>query len=100
MQRNAGFPRGGGGRGRQLRVRGGGTVTYHFAKFPQKLHEIERIWTGGGVGGWVGGTPITPPLDPPLIKLSNCVSYMLLTAILFVLKQRNTILSLGDILLH
>ena len=23
--------------------------TYDFAKFPQKLHEIERIWTPGGV---------------------------------------------------
>ena len=34
------FPR----RGRQLSR---GAPTYHFAKFSQKLHEIERIWTGG-----------------------------------------------------
>ena len=27
---------------------GGGTPTYDFAKFSQKLHEIERIWTAGG----------------------------------------------------
>ena len=25
-----------------------GEPTYDFAKFPQKLHEIERIWTPGG----------------------------------------------------
>ena len=25
-----------------------GAQTYDFAKFSQKLHEIERIWTGGG----------------------------------------------------
>ena len=37
-----GFPRGGGANSR-------GTPTYDFAKFSQKLHEIERIWTPGGV---------------------------------------------------
>ena len=26
----------------------GGVPTYDFAKFSQKLHEIERIWTPGG----------------------------------------------------
>ena len=26
----------------------GGAPTYDFAKFSQKLHEIERIWTPGG----------------------------------------------------
>ena len=59
------FPEvGGGGRGRQLRVRGRGTVTYHFAKFPQKLHEIERIWTGGGgVGGHAHHTPLRSATD-------------------------------------
>ena len=31
--------------GRQLP---GGASTYDFAKFYQKLHEIERIWTPGG----------------------------------------------------
>ena len=25
-----------------------GAPTYEFAKFSQKLHEIERIWTRGG----------------------------------------------------
>ena len=34
-----GFPRGG----------GANSSVGDFAKFPQKLHEIERIWTGGGV---------------------------------------------------
>ena len=37
-----GFPRGGGANSP------GGAPTYDFAKFPQKLHEIERIWTPGG----------------------------------------------------
>ena len=32
--------------GRQLSRRG--APTYHFAKFSQKLHEIERIWTPTG----------------------------------------------------
>ena len=27
---------------------GGGVPTYDFGKISQKLHEIERIWTGGG----------------------------------------------------
>ena len=30
---------------------GGGGATYDFAKFSQKLHEIERIWTATGGGG-------------------------------------------------
>ena len=42
-----------------------GAPTYDFAKFSQKLHEIERIWTGGGGGG--GARPPRPPLDPPLM---------------------------------
>ena len=37
-----GFPRGGGANSP------GGAPTYEFAKFSQKLHEIERIWTPGG----------------------------------------------------
>ena len=36
-----GFPRGGGAKCP------GRAPTYNFAKFFQKLHEIERIWTGG-----------------------------------------------------
>ena len=43
-------------RGRQLPK---GAPTYDFAKFSQKLHEIERIWTRGGAS-------LPPPLDPPL----------------------------------
>ena len=35
-------------RGRQLPSGGRGAPTYVFAKFSQKLHEIERIWTRGG----------------------------------------------------
>ena len=36
-----GFPQGGGANSP------GGAPTYDFAKFSQKLHEIERIWTPG-----------------------------------------------------
>ena len=41
-----GFPRGGGANS----PGGGGVETYDFAKFSQKLHEIERIWIPGGGG--------------------------------------------------
>ena len=51
---DAGFPRGGG-------ANSPGAPTYDFAKFSQKLHENERIWTPGG-----GGASLVPPLDPPL----------------------------------
>ena len=51
-----GFPRGGGANSP------GGVPTYDFAKFSQKLHEIEKIWTPGR-GGRVS---LAPPLDPPL----------------------------------
>ena len=46
-------------RGRQLS--GGGAPTYDFAKFSQKLHEIERIWTPGG-------RPKFYYVDPPLLS--------------------------------
>ena len=36
-------------------------LTYDLAKFSQKLHEIERIWTSRG------DASLVPPLDPPLI---------------------------------
>ena len=42
-----------------------GAPTYDFAKFSQKLHEIERIWTPRGHAS------LAPPLDPPLFKLSE-----------------------------
>ena len=48
-----GFPRGGAPTPR------GGAPTYDFAKFPQKLHEIERFWA----------PPLDPPLLPPLLFL-------------------------------
>ena len=54
-----GFPRGGGTN--SPRGGGGGAPTYHFAKFSQKLHEIERIWARGGA------RPSRPPLDPPVL---------------------------------
>ena len=54
-----GFPRGGGTNS------SGGGPTYDFAKISQKLHEIERIRTRGGV-------PWAPPLDPPLISVVCC----------------------------
>ena len=37
-----------------------GAPKYGFANFSQKLHEIERIWTGGAFS----------PLDPPLPSLN------------------------------
>ena len=43
--------------GRQLSR---GAPTYDFAKFSQKLHEIERIWTPGG-------RPKFYYVDPPLV---------------------------------
>ena len=49
-----GFPRGGGANSP------GGAQTYNFAKFSQKLHEIERIWTPGGAH------PKFYYVDPPL----------------------------------
>ena len=52
-----GFPRGGGANSP------GGAPTYDFAKFSQKLHEIERIWTPGGGGGT---RPKFYYVDPPL----------------------------------
>ena len=45
----------------------GGAPTYEFAKFSQKLHEIERIWTPGG-GARV---PRAPPLDPPMVNYTT-----------------------------
>ena len=43
----------------ECQISRGGAPTYDFAKFSQKLHEIERIWTRGG-----GTRPLVPPLDP------------------------------------
>ena len=48
-----GFPRGG---APALQ----GAPTYDFAKFSQKLHDIETIWTGGAT------YPSHPNLDAPL----------------------------------
>ena len=39
-----------------------GAPTYDLAKFSQKLHQIERIWTPGGARP-------SPPLDPPLQRI-------------------------------
>ena len=51
------FPRGG-----REPSRGG----REHAKFSQKLHEIERIWTPRG-----GVRPSRPPLDPPMLTNSK-----------------------------
>ena len=53
-----GFPRGGGANPPGRRV-----STYDFAKCSQKLHEIERIWTGGG-----GGTRFSRPLRSATVE--------------------------------
>ena len=44
-----------------------GAPTYDFAKFPQKLHEIERIWPPGGGGA----RPKFYYVDPPLAVVPN-----------------------------
>ena len=59
-----GFPQGGGANS----PGGGGAPTYDFAKFSQKLHEIERILTPGGGGG---ARPKFYYVDPPLLRV-NC----------------------------
>ena len=53
-----GFPRGG-----CANCKGGGAncKPIIFANFPQKLHEIEEIWSGGGAS-----LAPPPPLDPPM----------------------------------
>ena len=57
-----GFPQGEG-----ANSPGGGAPTYDFAKFSQKLHEIERIWTPGGGGA----RPKFYYVDPPLVHLNR-----------------------------
>ena len=52
---DSGFPRGG-------VAHPPGALTYDFANFFQKLHEIERIWTGGGA------RPKFYYVDPTLIN--------------------------------
>ena len=66
-----GFPRGGGANSP------GGAPTYDFAKFSQKLHEIERIWIPRGA------RPkfyyVDPPLHVPsfflIIFSTSCLMY-------------------------
>ena len=41
-----------------------GARTYYFAKFSEKLHEIEKSLDCRG-----GSVPGAPPLDPPMICL-------------------------------
>ena len=44
---------------------GEGAPTYDFAKFCEKLHEIEKNvgpWGGGGRLALAGGAPVNPPL--------------------------------------
>ena len=53
-----GFPQGGGANSP------GGAPTYDFAKFSQKLHEIERIWAPGGGGARRKFYYVDPPLVP------------------------------------
>ena len=50
-------------RGRQLPRGRQHTILPNFAKFSQKLHEIERILAPGEEGH----ASLVPPLDPPLI---------------------------------
>ena len=48
----------------------GGVPTYDFAKFCEKLHEIEKI--SGRRGGLVPGAP---PLNPPLVIPSTVAKH-------------------------
>ena len=52
---------------------GGGAPTYDFAKFCEKLHEIEKIVGHGG------RSPGVPPLNPPLTPMDT-VSFQLAVA--------------------
>ena len=62
-----GFPRGGGANSP------GGAPTYDFAKFSQKLHEMERIWTPRGGGA----RPKFYYVDPPLLDAATALILML-----------------------
>ena len=57
------IPRGGG-----TNPPGRGAPIHDFAKFPQKLHEIEKIWTPRAREG------PPPPLDPPMV-VTHCISF-------------------------
>ena len=50
--------------------RGGGAPTYDFAKFSPKLHEIKRIWTGGGRSKF-------HYVDPPLACLFANIPFLM-----------------------
>ena len=72
-----GFPRRGG-----ANPRGERAPTYDFAKFPQILHEIERIWTGIDPPLTMGQTfekkrefmsPVSPNLAGERIPSSNII---------------------------
>ena len=55
----------------------GGEPTYDFAKFSQKLNEIEKIWTPGG-----GGTRVKfYYVDPPLLTVVAAVHVLFLTVL-------------------
>ena len=56
-----GFPRGDGANFCGGVDGGRGTPTYEFAKFSQKLYEIERV----GIPG--ARAPLDPPMDLPMI---------------------------------
>ena len=55
--------------GRLLTVVGGGWAPiYDFAKISQKLHEFERIWTGGSIQNFTRSY-----VNPPLPENENTV---------------------------
>ena len=47
----------------------GGAPTYDFAKFREKLHDIEKILGRGG-----GCMPGAPPPNPPLVRIGTITS--------------------------
>ena len=79
-----GFPRVGGANSP------GGAPTYDFAKFPRKLHEIERIRVPGGGGGVPRG-PLNPPMQPyahfsPWFKIHLHPQYPLYTLVKYLVQ--------------
>ena len=62
-----GFPRGGGTNPPK------GAPSYDFAKFSQKVHKIERIWTPRGAR--IPHAPLDPPLQTVILTRECLVHY-------------------------
>ena len=74
------------GRGRQLS--GGGPPTYDFAKFSQKLHEIELKEFGPLGGGRPNFYYVDPPLVHTFVWLTNTYSFGIQEVFLWIYASR------------